>query len=705
MRNRILAALMIVLVTLSTLTAMVLAEEASNNIGIPTGEGKRIYNPDGEFDSLDNGAWYFFLSDKTLEKNAEIYGDKSSVTVYGEVASPYYNGGAMTDVVFSEHLGLWTEASLDYALWIPDSYVENPDGNYALVMNNPVSQRDNVHPAALTRAGILTVETATGEFDGGSKGGTDITKNDPTSKVASDYFISKEAQDQVKEMWGLDGVFVLVPTITNAGRVQDDATVPTQYSLLLLLCDALLESYPINTNHIYGTGQSVGGMQLNQINTHRDNFLAGFVVNGPVWYSNFYKDTVFNGSMMVGEGNTANPARIERHYTLTDDRIIWEYDEGGEYDWLAYQNLYYMTSDDNILTVSQWEEWNLILKGLAGYEFAEVTVDNVDGSDLLEKMSAVDNTYNGVEMGLWQVSGIEQSGVGNAAIGRWLLNQVRTSENERPKLDINKPFDGTPGTEKTSTSTGKPNPYQYEGLDYFWVPTAPSVMEDGTTTTNAGSIFYNSHLYDTTNAQYQLRPAGWLPTVEQTSVSDSEGATPLLKHPVSVAKIESVTKVSADGEKLIVALEYNVDMENAVIYEVNDKVQSEYWFVDTNANKNGFDGSNYPRADFVVMDSFDFYDQDGALLNDLYDIEIGNDNPEYITAMKSRISKIYISDVPEADAAAGDRTGSGRYVIIEIDTSANPDLISVVQRAPIVAPKANALAPATFIKLSSPSAQ
>lgn len=711
MRKKVLALLTAVLMIQSLLPTVALAERTPAGIGIPAGEGKRIYNPTGEYDNLDNGAWYFFLSDTTIEKNQSVYGDKKSANVNGEEVSPYYNGRTMSDVVFSEHLGLWTLAELDYALWIPDSYKENPDGKYAFVMNNPVSQRDNVHPAALTRAGILTGS----ESNGG--GGTNISSNDPTKKTASDYFISNEAQEQVKEMWGLDGIFVLVPTITNAGRVQDDATVPTQYSLLLLLCDALIKNYPIDTDHIYGTGESVGGMQLNQINTHRDNFLAGYVVNGSVWYSNFYKDTVFNGSMMTGQGNNANPARLERHYTLTDDRIIWNNldpgDAGGEYDWLAWQNLYYMTSDDNILTVAEWTEWNMVLKGLTGYEFAKVTVDHSDGSDLLEKMASVNNTYNGRQMGLWQVNGIEKSGIGNFAIGRWLLNQTRKTEVDRLKFDINKPFEGTMGTE----ATGQPCMYQFQGLDYYFVPTPPTVTSSGLITTNAGSLFYNSHLIDTTNPVNSIRPAGWLPTVEETTVNTGSigayepTATPLLTFPVTAAKIQSVTKLSADGGNLVVALEYNVNMKNAVINEVGDKVQSEYWAVDTNANKNGFSQANYPRADFVVLDTFDFYDQNGNLINDLYDIQTGtkivekDTEPvaasEYVLSMESRISKIYINDAPEAVKDAGDRTGSGNYLIVEIATSANPDAISVVQRAPIIAPEANALASANYKKVTT----
>jgi len=644
--------------TTSSDTVSASSDADAGSIGIPTGDGI----------TSNSGTWYFFLSDTTVANNVTLYGDKDG---------DYYNGDAMRDTVFSEHLGLWTEAELDYALWIPDSYVENPNGNFAMVTNHPVSQKNNVHPASLTPV------YATGDAN-------------TNSGLNPAYYTSDDAAEVVADKHDLDGIFVVVPVISNAGRVQDDATLPTQYSLMLLLYDALIEQYPIDTDYIYGTGESVGGMVLPQINTHRDNFYAGYVIHGSQWYSNYYKDTVWNSAMLSGSGNSANPARLERHYTLTDDRIIWDYDSGGEYDDLAWQNVYYMTSNNNVLALSNnnaWSEWSSVINGLTGYDFTKFTLSNVgsDYSNLLTMIDDADNTYNGENMGLWWVTDAAAQGnsgnpgVGNAYVGEWLLSQTNPKTESRAKLDINKPFAGTVGTAETSTSSGYTGVYQYAGIgSYFWVPTS-----------GAGTLFYNSIM---------LRPPGWLPSVQNTAVSTSDEAEDLeslLTHSVSAAAIQSVTKVSSDGDTLIVALEYNVDMENAVIHMVNDEVQSEYYFVDNSANATGFTPTSYPRANFVVMDSFDFYDDNGDLINDLYDIEYGNGNVEYVTSMKSRISKIYINDEPEAVENAGDRTGSGNYVIVEIATAENPDTVSVVQRAPIIAPEANALSSANYRAVTS----
>ena len=82
--------------------------------------------------------------------------------------------------------------------------------------------------------------------------------------LASDW-----AQEQVKEQHGLDGMIVLVPVITE--RVDDNGGAPAEYQALVHLWDHIIETYHVDPDHVYGVGQSVGGMELLETNRNRDN--------------------------------------------------------------------------------------------------------------------------------------------------------------------------------------------------------------------------------------------------------------------------------------------------------------------------------------------------------------------------------------------------------------------------------------------------
>jgi hypothetical protein len=73
------------------------------------------------------------------------------------------------------------------------------------------------------------------------------------------------------------------------------------------------------------------------------------------------------------------------------------------------------------------------------------------------------------------------------------------------------------------------------------------------------------------------------------------------------------------------------------------------------------------------MDTYDFFDERG-------------------TKIPGTITNTYINSAPAAVAGAARASGSGRYVIVEIDTTATASSVSTIQRATVRASSAIASA-------------
>jgi predicted peptidase len=513
---------------------------------------------------------------------------------------------------FSEETGLYQTVDMDYALYVPADY--DPAKKYALVTVDHPAFSAGTHP-------FQAVATSRG-----------------ASVFASDW-----AQQIVKTKHGLAGLIVVVPVYTQ--RVGDNAGTTAHFSALVKLWDQLQKTYSISADHIYGAGQSVGGMMILETNVRRDNYFAGILMYDNQWGQNYYKDQVFARGM-TDPTYVETSANTPRYYPATDD-LIWTYhwDSTGAkvYDGHDSNNYYYLTSDDNILVMNSsenflsnnlWTEQNYLYKDLVGFEIPRLSIPDwtaalADQEQAVQTYLAQPSYYNGQSMGIRWVTFTGGSSQTTPVWSRrlnagyeWLLNQTRSAEMARTKLDLNKPFD-LAAQQETRVMPNFIDPKTGGAISYL------------TGKAGAGTRFYNtSWLRIGTNVTADETP-GWLPAG--------------MSHPVTPASIISVTPIITGGKLSAVAIEYSVDMSNAVIFMKGDAV---------------LDSKGNARSDTVVMDTYDFYDGSG-------------------TKISGTTTNTYINSSPAATAGATRGSGSGRYVIVEIDTTSTAASVSVIQRATV----------------------
>ena len=308
-----------------------------------------------------------------------------------------------------------TEVAVDlpYALYVPKNY--DPDLKYALVLH--------IHDAGFMGDDPMIA----------------LTESQGPVNFAS------PAVQQIAKDQGLDGIIVVVPQIADALRsTRDDYSLSAAVPATWQLMDSLTKKYSIDTNHIYGEGQSMGGMQVAAMAAQRDNYFAGWWANGCQWGSNFnLDDPTYNGPTSAYQQAPA------------DGTLIWTNDADGNP--VNYRNWYYLVSDDNILidnckgdnfSTNVWKEFKYLYKDLASAEFPytsfnPLTTPKADQNAALEALFAQPNDLGiywaafdgGNHMATWIYSH------GLFAAYDWLLSQTRDSEMARGKLDLNKPFE------------------------------------------------------------------------------------------------------------------------------------------------------------------------------------------------------------------------------------------------------------------------
>ena len=246
------------------------------------------------------------------------------------------------------------------------------------------------------------------------------------------------------------------------------------------LLDSLLDQYKdyINTDRIYGTGQSMGGMCILNMAAQRDNFFAGIAVVGSQWSNNYDKDFQHDES----------PAR-----TPENDPISFS---GDGVDAENFANWYYMVSDDNILVqtcledamaTGEWayaKEYLEAAGGSVAYAewdpWSDVAEQNALGRELVDRDASKPGTgvawaaFNrGSHMSTWKY------GYRLDYPFEWLFAQDRKAEVERGKLDQLKngwlgrdesgkikDGSGTAGMNSAQFSTGGPSDVYVEN----WTP-------------------------------------------------------------------------------------------------------------------------------------------------------------------------------------------------------------------------------------------
>ena len=264
-----------------------------------------------------------------------------------------------------------------------------------------------------------------------------------TESQACANFASAEIQQIVKDEHGLAGIIVVAPQIEEKLRSTRDnwslsAAVPATWQLL----DSLTEEYNISMDHIYGTGQSMGGMQIVAMAAQRDNYFAGIWANGCQWGSNH---------------NLEEPYKNEVYYEApVDGKYITGVDaDGNEID---YRNWYYMLSDDNVLitncvgdafSTTTWKELDYLYHDLAGTDLisetykatwnpltASLEEQNAAAKAVMDKAAAESDlgyVWTAFEGGNHMATWIYSHGV--KAHYEWLLGQTQDTIDARGKLE------------------------------------------------------------------------------------------------------------------------------------------------------------------------------------------------------------------------------------------------------------------------------
>jgi predicted peptidase len=372
---------------------------------------------------------------------------------------------------FEEATGEYVDVDLPYALYVPEDY--DPSQKYALILQ--------IH-------------------DAGFMG------NDPmitlTESQGCVNFASDEAQQIIKDQ-GLAGLIVVAPQFEDSIRTTRDnystsAGVPATWQLL----DYLTETYNIDMDHIYGTGQSMGGMQVVAMAAQRDNYFAGIWANGCQWGNNYQLDAPYadrEGTAVYYEA----PA---------DGTIIWTQDaDGNEVD---YRNWYYMISDDNVLitnctgdkfSTTVWTELAYLYSDLAGVTIPKVTFNPITDSQedqeaavtaLLTGDSDTGFYWTAMDGGNHMATWIYSHGVW--AHTQWLLSQTRQTENDRDKLDLDKPF--VRAAEQDTSAEREIN-----GSGAYFV----------TGEYGSGTADYNSGLFGMQGTPSEGREPGWTYTADE----------------------------------------------------------------------------------------------------------------------------------------------------------------------------------------------
>ncbi|HOV93294.1 MAG TPA: hypothetical protein PLT87_00240 [Spirochaetales bacterium] len=247
------------------------------------------------------------------------------------------NGAFKATHCYSEYTGKYEDFELPYSIYVPDkSTLEKHKGNIALVIH-------------IEHAGA--------------------NDTDPMSAITSSKAAAKLSGSKVQST---DPAIVIVPQIEESRRSTNDFDTSSEANAAIWeLIDSVLEEYKgyINTDRIYGTGQSIGGMTILYMASQRDNFFAGIAIIGAQWSNNYNKEFQNNGS----------PAR-----TPWNDPISFN---GFGLDVENYRNWYYMVSDDNILVQPcsgdpmATGEWQALAEY---YQAADITIPHEEWDPYLD---------------------------------------------------------------------------------------------------------------------------------------------------------------------------------------------------------------------------------------------------------------------------------------------------------------------------------
>lgn len=306
---------------------------------------------------------------------------------------------------FSEYTGETSDVDLTYSLYVPD----------------------------LTDADKGSVAVALHILDAGSLG------EDPLLTLTESQAPVSWAGDEVQ---GLQKTIVICPQVTEEQRSSNDYVATSEVNTAAWeLLDTVIAEYAeyVDTDRIYGTGQSMGGMTLMAMAAQRDNFFGGFWISGSQWSNCYDKDVASEGQVARSPEN--DPSTFVGTYA--DDP--------------NYENWYYQVSDDNILVMNcegdamshgLWEYTDQYFSA-AGAQIAKATWNPNDSLDsqnaIVGSLVSHDAGTNlnwgtfegGDHMSTWKYSYDLEAGF------KWLVQQTRSDEQARGKVEgLNNPWLG-----------------------------------------------------------------------------------------------------------------------------------------------------------------------------------------------------------------------------------------------------------------------
>jgi hypothetical protein len=352
---------------------------------------------------------------------------------------------------FEEADGKLYDVDLSYALYVPANY--NPHKKYMLVLH--------VHDA-----GFL---------------GTD-PKITLTESAANVNYASREVQDLARRQ-GYAGIIVVAPQISSALRSTRDkysmsAAVPATWQLM----DYITAQYNIDKNHIYASGQSMGGMQVVAMAAQRDNYFAAVWPIASQWGSNNDLEVPYQGSA----------------YYQSNDATIWTVDAHGNA--VNYRNWYYMISDDNILiddclgdsfSPTVWKEATTLYKDITSgaidikgtrYDAFSPYASLEDQNAAVLSLKAITDANTVSNPGFGMIWEAYEGGSHMLtwvyahrifANYEWLFSQNRQTEMARAKLDLNKTYVAT------ATQLTDDDHLIFSGQTYYYKTTAAGSGTDG----------------------------------------------------------------------------------------------------------------------------------------------------------------------------------------------------------------------------------
>ena len=355
------------------------------------------------------------------------------------------NGAFKAAHCYSEYTGRYEDFELPYSLFVPPTaLLEANKGGVSLILHMEHAGSNDTDPMAAVTSSRAAVRLA---------------------QMAS----QKEHP-----------AIVVVPQVEESRRSTDDLAASSELNTAAFeLMDALLETYAayIDTDRIYGTGQSMGGMTILNMAVQRDHFFAGIAVAGAQWSNSYAKAFQHGGAAPRSPEN--DPVSF-RGSPDTADHLNWYYG-------ISDADVLVQTCADDGMATAEWRFAREYLEAAGGrVAYAEwdpwlgIEEQNARGRALLDRDTSAPGSgiawvcyTRGSHMSTWKYAYRVDFAL------EWLFRQNRSASLRRGRLpqlknpwlgrDENgaiRPHSGTAGLNSAQFTPRGPSRFFGEG----WTP-------------------------------------------------------------------------------------------------------------------------------------------------------------------------------------------------------------------------------------------